>query len=806
MVLMPQAQATWQFDAWSFLIGVVAALVIVGLLYLFRQPLRDGLIAVRDRLRDTRDRLTAGAERRYLEALSDRLSDLHLGESSAPFEDLYLPPRFDPPHPRPSLAAGRGREEQRPMAIPQALAAAARLAVLGVPGSGRTSLLVYLARIFAAHNARERLHLDEHCLPALIHLAEIDWDAERNAADADPSISLINAAILHAPRLIAANLTSLLKSKLNSKGLLLLIDGWDEIAHEDRDTAYTWLAAILEQYPDQRIVVSASPMTYAPLYELGFAGLTIGPLQPDEIQTLAERWATAASGGTSDAVMLAESMRQPPGASPRPLDFTLGASVWHQRGSIPLNTLSAYDRWIDLGLGDAGVTDTLTARSMLARLAWALFDEARSVTTREEMAALAAAMLPTDAAGKPTKPGMVIDAIAASTLFIPLGQGLGFAHRRIAAYLAAVYARDSGQAMTLAARLDDPAWDDVTYFFAGLGDASPLVNAALASPDDLFRSTLTRLGEWASLAPAEATWRGRVMSELVRLMLAPDTPNPLRERVMRTVVATRDKGLAYLFKQLTGRPEPHFRQLALRAFSLMRREADVPVIGALAGDVDRTVQSETLRALGEIGGQAAVDKLAEALLELEDEPRRVAAESLAKCGKAGWDLLREGATLPDEQGADVVRVRRAAVFGLARIDQDWARELLAKVARDDKQWAVRSSATDALKLASEDSGEGAPVDLAPLEVDNLGWLVEWSASKGQPIGIGKSAEQALQRALIDLDPNVRLAAIDSYAYLGDATIIPLLRTRLSDDAPQVREAAYRALEEIARRKGEVVPL
>ncbi|HJW83200.1 MAG TPA: HEAT repeat domain-containing protein [Anaerolineae bacterium] len=801
---MPQAQATWNLDAPSFLIGVIAALVIVGLLVLFRQPLRDGLTTIRDRLRDLREQLTAGAERRYREALRDRLTDLHLSERSAPFEELYLPPNFDPPHPRPSLVADREREEPRPVAIPQALAAALRLAVLGAPGSGRTSLLGYLARIFAAQSAGDALHLNEQRLPVLIHLSEIDWDAERSAAPADPSVSLIGAAILHAPRLIAANLTALLKSRLNSKGLILLIDGWDEIDHEDRDTAYAWLSAILERYPDVRIVIGASHLTCAPLYELGFAGLSIGPLRAREVQTLAERWAAAAGGGSSDAAMLAESMRQPPGAALRPLDFTLAASVWHKQGSIPLNTLSAYDRWIDLALGDAGVIDTLIARSILARLAWTLFDESRSIATREEIAALAAVALPADVAGKPAKPGLDIGALADSALFIPLGQGLGFAHRRIAAYLAAAHARDSGQAMTLATRLDDPAWDDVTYFFAGLGDASPLVNAAWASPDDLFRSTLTRLGEWASIAPADAAWRGRVMSELVKLMLAPDTPNPLRERVMRAVVATRDKGLAYLFKQLTGRPEPHFRQLALRAFGLMRREADVPVVGALTSDVDVAVQSEALRALGEIDGQAAVDKLAEALLELDDEPRRVAAEALARCGKAGWDLLKEGATLADEQGADVVRVRRAAVFGLARIDQDWARELLTRVARDDKQWAVRSSATDALRLAGVDSSEAAPVDVSPLDMNNLGWLVDWSASKGQPLGIGKPAEQALQRALIDLDPNVRLAAIHSYAYLGDASIMPLLRTRLSDEVPHVREAAYYALEVIAWRKGEVV--
>jgi HEAT repeat protein len=153
----------------------------------------------------------------------------------------------------------------------------------------------------------------------------------------------------------------------------------------------------------------------------------------------------------------------------------------------------------------------------------------------------------------------------------------------------------------------------------------------------------------------------------------------------------------------------------------------------------------------------------------------------------------------------VLKVRRAAAYGLARVGEGWARDVLQKLARDDKQWFVRSGATEALQLMSEDRGEGPPIDLTPLDMDNLGWLVQWSASKGQPIGLGKSAAQALQRALEDLDPTVRLAAVHTYAYLGDAEIVPTLRNRLKDDNAFVREAAYHALEEIARRKGEVVP-
>jgi HEAT repeat protein len=144
-------------------------------------------------------------------------------------------------------------------------------------------------------------------------------------------------------------------------------------------------------------------------------------------------------------------------------------------------------------------------------------------------------------------------------------------------------------------------------------------------------------------------------------------------------------------------------------------------------------------------------------------------------------------------------------YGLAHVGEAWARDILAKLEREDKQWFVRSGATDALRLMNEESGRGEAIDLTPLDLDNLGWLVQWAASKGQPIGLGKSAAQALQRALEDIDPSVRLAAAHTYAYLGDGESVPALRQRLKDDQPLVRDAAYRALEAIARRTGEVVP-
>ncbi|HKZ86486.1 MAG TPA: HEAT repeat domain-containing protein [Anaerolineae bacterium] len=792
-------------DSSSFFLGLAAGLAIAGLLLLFRKPLAGGAGAVRERARILGEQLTAGAESRYLEAMRERLAELHVGELAAPFEDVYLPPHFESPIPRPSLAHSADSAEPRPISLRQALASAQRLAVLGASGTGRTALLAYLARVFVENEARDKLRLDENRLPVLVHLAEIDWGAQQGQADA--AAPLVDAAILHAPRLVAANLVSLLKRRLGGEDLIVLIDGWDEIAPEDRDAALAWLSALVERYPHHRYVIASAPQDTDSLHRAGFACLTIGPLTIRQIQPLADRWVAVAEGGASDVEILVESIRQPPGIAPRPLDFTLALSVWLRRGSMPLNIPNAYDRWIDLALSESGVSDAAAARTVLGRLAWRLFEEDRLITTREETLDMAKETQASPEAGKPShSPAEIANSLAqGSALFIPLGHGVAFAHRRVAAYLAAEHARDTGQAMALAARLGDPAWDDVTYFFAALGDAAPLVRAALARPDDLFLTTYRRLGHWASIAPPDAEWRKRVMGDLVKPLLSPTTPEPLRNALLRIVVSTRDKGLTFLFKQALGRPELALRRLGLRGFGLMRREADVAHVAPMVNDADASVRAEALRALGEIGRQAAIDALAQALLDLDDDSRRVAAESLAECGTAGWELLKEGASLTDDKGADVMRVRRAVTFGLARVGEDWARDLLVKMERGDKQWFVRSAATDALHIRNEESGEGDAIDLTPLDRDNLGWLVQWTAQKGQPIGIGQSAAQALQRALEEPDVSVRLAAVYTYAHLGDGEIIPELRKRLKDDDSLVRDAAYRALEEIARRTGEVVP-
>jgi HEAT repeat protein len=613
---------------------------------------------------------------------------------------------------------------------------------------------------------------------------------------------LIAGAIARMPRLLAANLTSMLKRRVASEPMLILIDGWDELSAEERANAGAWLAALLKALPTHRCVVAAATHNYAELHNAGFACLSLAPLNAHDAQAFTRRWTHLANAGPGDATLLFEAMQQPPGRAPRPLDFTLAASVWHKRGVMPLNLIAVYDRWLDDALEDAGVADYAIARAFLNRVAWTMFTQHRTSLTRGEIDVLAAQLLPqTDQSGKTKDVASAI--LNHRVLFAPQASELAFVHPRIAAYLVAQYAAQSGGAIEIAAHVDHPWYEDAAYFFAGLGDAAPLVDAALSASDDVFHSALTRLGRWASLAPDNVAWRKRILGELSRVLTAPETPLDLRERVMRTVLATRDQGVNYLFKQMTGHKESYLRRPGVQAFGLMRRESDAALVAGLLQDPEADVRLEALRVLGQIGGATAVDALAQVLLDAEDEMRRAAAEALAECGQAGWDLLSEGAQLKDDQGADLYRVRRAACYGLARVNQPWALDILTRLMREDKQWIVRSGAEDALSIARGDltakDEQAFKLDLTPIDPDNIGWLIEWGAARGESIGPGAPSRRALQRALEDDAVKVRVAAANTYAYIGDGAAVNALRQRLHDPEPEVRDAAYRALLHIAQR-------
>jgi hypothetical protein len=175
-----------------------------------------------------------------------------------------------------------------------------------------------------------------------------------------------------------------------------------------------------------------------------------------------------------------------------------------------------------------------------------------------------------------------------------------------------------------------------------------------------------------------------------------------------------------------------------------------------------------------------------ALLEANDEVRRAAAEALAQHPAEGYPVLKDGTTFED------VQVRRAVVFGLARIHEPWAEEIIATIQTEDEQWVVRNAAIQMIedqKLAKA----ALPKDLPPIH--EMPWLIAFAGERGMGLSPGQSGWDMLEVALREGTEEEQLAVMYIYRRFPSESYksIPVLLDLLAGPEGEIREAAYDTL-------------
>jgi HEAT repeat protein len=268
----------------------------------------------------------------------------------------------------------------------------------------------------------------------------------------------------------------------------------------------------------------------------------------------------------------------------------------------------------------------------------------------------------------------------------------------------------------------------------------------------------------------------------------PQLPPLLRKRALVNLVESGDPNIALLFKQAIQQGDLQARALSVYGLGLLGREQDLAQIETVMEGADPLVQLAAAESLKNHGSQKALEILVSIVLVSEDEVQRLAAEALARFGEDGYAVLREAA-----EDEDLI-IRRAAVYGLSAVDQDWAWAIVEKMLHD-KEWFVRNAA-EALLTAHEQKPE---LGLSLPKPEDESWLISWAAARGEGVGAGDMAVRALMQAAQDEDPEVRWMAVNSLRRLLSRRSVDALRQALRDPEPLVRQTAFIALEEISRR-------
>lgn len=256
---------------------------------------------------------------------------------------------------------------------------------------------------------------------------------------------------------------------------------------------------------------------------------------------------------------------------------------------------------------------------------------------------------------------------------------------------------------------------------------------------------------------------------------------------MAAFVSSKDAGAAPLFRQLlTSRSFEVIPLAALGSGALRDRKA-VPLLEQLLYAPSGAAQRAACLALVAIGVDKALEAVARALAQGDEELRRAAAQALANNPLEGYDTLRDGVKVAD------IMIRRAVVHGLARIEEPWARETLERMRTEDDQWAVRNLATQYVEELSMRDPRTPRKLPAPADTP---WLLEFAAKQGLSVS-SKNATDLLLKALRFGAPEERLAAIPYLKQTPNEGIFNAFYNTLYSDDTEVREACYLALQELA---------
>ncbi len=357
-----------EFDYQNFGIGYVAGLATAYAIYRSRHMLASARDAALNRAQTAQTEATRSADSRYVRDLLKQAESSHLFGERVKLTDIIVEPRFIPappiPEPQdeedvvhdvfsivpfppdfPYLAESYNLET---LSVEDLGRGDHTLALLGLPGSGRTTALLAIAlwglgivdftpppdviqqeldeeeaklsaqeraerikeRMYLATRAQEQMSEDQgegaqerqtppsrfkFLAPLYIHLGNLHLASGEFSRQVDPAEPLVRALQYQVSRITAKTMPRTIYKRLNEGRALVLLDGYDELSDEEKPLVRAWLKAFLEVYEQNFIIITGSANGYGDLTRLGFTPVFLRPWDSNTrhkyIENIVEHWA-----------------------------------------------------------------------------------------------------------------------------------------------------------------------------------------------------------------------------------------------------------------------------------------------------------------------------------------------------------------------------------------------------------------------------------------------------------------------------------------------------------------------------------
>ncbi|MEU4532005.1 NACHT domain-containing protein [Micromonospora ureilytica] len=495
----------------------------------------------------------------------------------------------------PGLLRSDGGGDSASVRAEQALGDAARVLLRGDAGSGKTTLMQWIAVTAARHGFTGELDNWNGRTPFLIRLRD------HVAQPLPPPQRFLD--------LIAATIAGLMPPgwvhRQLGTGAILCVDGVDEVPEGQRRTVRDWLHGLLSAYPELRVVVTSRPAAASArwLDTEGFTSVFLERMGPADVKALIRHWHEAARRAADlpcephllpgyEQRLLAQldgsAHLQNLAGSPL-LCAMLCALNLDRDSNLPRNRMDIYQAAIDMLLhrrdsqrGVPTALPELTSRDqaqLLQEVAWWMTQNSRIELTRAEatqrfeyrLAGIRHITAPVAA---------VLEHMVqrSGVLREPVPDRIDFVHRTFQEYLAAREAADQGHTGALLEHAHLDTWRETIILAAGHANAPVRMQ--------LLTGLLTLAGE----RPKQA--------RRLRLLAA---------ACLETAPAVEPEALTEI--------RSHLRELLPRSVAEARSLAAVgePLLAELPADLNTLSEAQaaaTVRAVALVNGPNALATLA----------------------------------------------------------------------------------------------------------------------------------------------------------------------------------------------------